>query len=120
MASTPGVVGDRSTRTRTQIHTYQLVARAVREQRPLFAYYEGRLVVMCPHVLGRRAGEWYVLGFGYFDVDFRTLAVPCSWRWLPLRDLEEPEIQGSFWLTAPRETRPSAYFVDAVEAESGG
>jgi hypothetical protein len=108
---------EQPTRSRAEAEAHAVIARGVRERRPVFAYCDGQLVVLCPHALGRRGTLSYVLGFGYFDIDRHSATVPCSWRWLRVASLQQVEIRGNFWLTAPRDTRPSTYFLDAIDEE---
>jgi hypothetical protein len=93
-----------------------LVQRAVRERRPILARCRRDLILVCPHALGRRGGDWYVLTFGYFDTSPGTFTSG-SWRWLRVADLSRVEIKGDFWLSAPPASRPSLRFLDEVVAE---
>ncbi len=94
-----------------------LVERAIRERRPILATCKEELIVACPHALGRRGGDWYVLTFGYFDTSPGSFTAG-SWRWLRLTDLRRVDVKGDFWLSAPPASRPPLRFLDEIVAEA--
>lgn len=95
----------------------RVFVRAIRERRPLLASHRGELLLVCPHAVGRRGRDWFVLAFGYFDSRPGAFTSG-SWRWLPTAELGDVELKGDFWLSTPPASRPSLQFLDEVMAQA--
>lgn len=82
--------------------TYLMVYRAVQTKRLVHAGLHGHSILFCPHVLGLRHAEPFVLGYqvsgmfaqrGEGDAD----APLRGWRWIRLGDLREARLVPGAW-----------------------
>ena len=109
-------------RIQTVEEIYQLLWKAVANQRALEAMYRGRFRLFCPHRLGRnRDGELRVLCYQYGG-DSKSGLEPdgsaANWRCIELERLSRVKLIESAWHTAPNHSRPGSCVVDAdIDAE---
>jgi hypothetical protein len=96
-------------------------ALAKREQ--VWAYLDGRLVRLCPHALGWREDEPYVLALVLRErpgaaIEGARWERLLGWEWLPVAALESPCPRQGDWITCPREQRPPTDFLSVVSCEA--
>lgn len=98
--------------------TFALVYHAVRTQQQIVGYVKGQGICFCPHAVGWRGADPYVLALVLPE---RAEARPDplrEWQWLCLADLGIPAVREGRWITAPRAQRPpAAAFLTHVYAE---
>ncbi len=121
-----------STKGQTPLHigcglpfdTFAIVHHAIRHREEVWGYMKGQGIRFCPHALGWRRDDAYVLGLILRE---RHEGVPdgaswewlMEWQWLRLADLEVPLARKGEWVTCPGDQRPSvAKFLTEVYAES--
>ncbi len=96
-----------------------LLRRAMRERRPVGAYYRGRWREFCPHVLGEKGIREHVLGYQFGGSSSTGLGPPGSpsnWRCFDLDLLDGVTLGSGPWFTAHNHSRPQSC-VDCVDAE---
>ncbi len=93
-----------------------VIGRAIQEHQQIRALRRGEEVVFCPHALGVRNGEPWVLGF---TMEANGLSpAPGSWVWFRLAELRAVSGQAGVWLTAPRWSRPEVRrFLEDIQVE---
>jgi hypothetical protein len=100
-----GVPEATSEQSRDEIHG--LLRSAAVQHRPVSAFYDGTLRLLCPHVLGyNQPGEWRVFCYQYGG-ETKSEPLPAGgqgiWRCLVLSKLS-----GVKWLDDPWRTEPHA------------
>jgi len=99
-----------------------LICGAMRVHAQVRGYLDGRGIRFCPHALGIRGEDTYVLGLVLDErrepvangPDWRWLM---EWRWIRVADLQIPIAEKGDWMTSPRSQRPSADFLTEVYVE---
>ena len=107
--------------------TYELLRRAANRRQPVAAIYDGLPRLLCPHVLGRKAGRFHALAF---QIGGRSnsgppgvLAEAGIWRCLAVEKLSQVELRDDAWRAGPR-SRPQTcideidFDVDAQPGDS--
>jgi len=89
-----------------QASASEIIRGAIQRNEQIRARHDRAEVVFCPHALGERRGEPWVLGFTL--VASPASPAPGSWEWFSLAGLQDVTAQPGVWLTAPRWSRPSA------------
>jgi hypothetical protein len=97
-----------------------VVRTAIRERRPIGAWYGGVRRLFCPHVLGcNQAGEYLVFSYQHGGESRSEPApVPSAgiWRCFALRKLSGVELLEGEWYTEPHAPQRC---VEQVEIEAG-
>jgi hypothetical protein len=96
-----------------EVETIGLVRRAICAREQVAGYLEGQGVRLCPHALGWRGEDIYVLGLVLRQRREPVADGPdwewlMDWRWIRLADLRIPVAQKGDWVTCPRAQRPNA------------
>jgi hypothetical protein len=115
-----GLSGGRGAREQGDV--YRVVRAAVEKRRPIFAVYDDRHRLFCPHRLGRnREGQLRVLCYQYGGESgsgLKPVGSPDNWRCLALDKLKSVELLNGMWRTAPNHSRPASCIIDPdVDAE---
>jgi hypothetical protein len=95
--------------------TYSLIWQAIEECRQVHASYAGHPRLLCPHLIGTRAGEPRALFFQFGGSSARGLAPGGDWRCFPLAGLSEVSLHDGDWHTRPHSQPQSC--IDEVELE---
>ncbi len=104
--------------------TFPQLHQAIVERQEIEGFLKGWRIRFCPHALGWREDDPYVLGLLLEDGQARFPDGGSSewlleWRWLRLADLTLPVARKGGSITCPIGQRPAASaFLTEVEAES--
>jgi hypothetical protein len=103
---------------RRAVHeTYELLRRAAARRQPVAAIYDGLPRLLCPHVLGRKAGEFHVLVYQIGGSSSSGWPLTASqsgiWRCLAVEKLSQIELSAEAWRTQPRSRRQTC--IDEVD-----
>src|ERR1700729_2819069 len=88
--------------------TYALLRRATARKQPVAASYDGLPRLLCPHVLGRKAGRYHAL---VYQIGGKSNSLPVMlseagvWRCLAVEKLSQVEFRDDAWRAGPR-SRP--------------
>ena len=97
--------------------TYELLRRAAARRQPVAAIYDGLPRLLCPHVLGRKAGQFHVLVYQIGGRSSSGWPLTASragvWRCLAVEKLSQVELSAEAWRTQPRSRRQSC--IDEVD-----
>ena len=97
--------------------TYELLRRAAARRQPVAAIYDGLPRLLCPHVLGRKAGEFHVLVYQIGGSSSSGWPLKASqsgiWRCLAVEKLSQIELSAEAWRTPPRSRRQTC--IDEVD-----
>jgi hypothetical protein len=89
--------------------TYELLWRAAARKQPVAAMYDDQPRLLCPHVLGRKAGRRHVLVYqigGRSNSETPVLAAGGGvWRCLAVEKLSDVELRADGWRSEPRSPR---------------
>ncbi len=104
------------------LETFILIHRAIQHREQLWGYCKGQPVRLCPHALGWRDDDAYVLALVLSDrrepADGASWEWLMEWQWIRLPDLDIPFARRDAWVTCPREHRPSTDFLTQVSIEA--
>jgi hypothetical protein len=108
-----GTTGHSAAQVLEEVETIGLVRRAICAHEQVAGYLEGQGVRLCPHALGWRGADLYVLGLVLRQRREPVADGPAwewlmDWQWIRLVDLRIPVAQRGDWVTCPRDQRPSA------------
>jgi hypothetical protein len=96
---------------------YLLLRRAAAGRQPVAAVYEGLPRLLCPHVLGRKAGRLHTFFYQFGGGSHRGLPmVPDGlggWRCLAVEKLSQVELRADAWHTEPRAPRQTC--IDEID-----
>jgi len=96
---------------------YEILCVAVARRRPVAAVYDGLLRLVCPHVLGRKAGRLHVFCYQFGGNSASGLAKALEgmggWRCLAVEKLSQVELRADAWHTQPRS--PQQTCIDEVD-----
>ena len=81
--------------------TYALIRGAIEQRQQVHASYAGHNRLLCPHVIGTKAGEPRVLFFQFGGGSSRGLAPGGDWRCLSIAGLSEISVLDGEWRTRP-------------------
>ena len=88
---------------------YLLLRRAAAGRQPVAAVYDGLPRLLCPHVLGRKAGRLHTFFYQFGGGSHRGLPMAPDgmggWRCLAVEKLSQVELRGDAWHTEPRAPR---------------
>ncbi len=112
-----------STDVQSDLEALGLVHRAILHREQVWGYYKGQGIRICPHALGWRGHEAYVLGLIVRDrrepiVEGSGWEWLMEWQWIRLTDLGIPFARKGDWVTCPREHRPPTDFLSHVVIEA--
>ena len=97
--------------------TYERLRRAAARRQPVGAIYDGLPRLLCPHVLGRKAGQFHVLVYQIGGRSSSGWPLTASrggiWRCLAVEKLSQVELSAEAWLTQPRSRRQTC--IDEVD-----
>ena len=98
---------------------YELLREAAVRRHPVAAIYDGRLRLLCPHVLGRKSGRLHGLFYQFGGSSRSGLAVgpegAGEWRCLSVEKLSQVEFCADPWHTESRSRRQTC--VDEVDLD---
>jgi len=100
-----------------------VIRGAIARREQVWAYRAGRLVRLCPHALGWREDEPYVLALVLRErpggaIEGARWERLLGWEWLPVAALESPCPRRGDWITCPREQRPPTDFLSIICCEA--
>jgi hypothetical protein len=97
--------------------TYELLRRAATRRQPVAAVYDGLPRLLCPHVLGRKAGRFHALVCQIGGMSSSGLPVAASeggvWRCLAVEKLSDIELCADAWRSGPRSPRQTC--IDEID-----
>ena len=96
---------------------YLLLRLAATGRQPVAAVYDGLPRLLCPHVLGRKAGRLHTFFYQFGGGSRRGLPmVPDGiggWRCLAVEKLSQVELRADAWHTEPRAPRQTC--IDEID-----
>jgi hypothetical protein len=97
----------------------EIIVEAIRNRRPIIAYYEGHRRLLCPHVIGLKRGRlqglFYQFG-GTSGSGLRPPGHPANWRCMLIDAMDGVESSEGAWHTARNHSQPQTC-VDRIIAE---
>ena len=91
--------------------TYAILRRAAARRQPVAAIYDDLPRLLCPHVLGRKAGRYHALVYQIGGRSNSGLPVVPSeagvWRCVAVEKLSQVELRADGWRSEPRSRRPA-------------
>jgi hypothetical protein len=100
--------------------TYELLRRAAACRRAVAAIYDGLPRLLCPHVLGRKAGRFQALVYQIGGRSHSGLpAAPAEagvWRCLAVEKLSQVELRADAWRSGPRSSRQTC--IDEIDFDT--
>jgi len=100
---------------------YELIRSAVLERDCLSAWYQGKLRLFSPVVLGTKAGEPHVLGYQFGGTSRQPLGPdgsPRNWRCLRVSELTDVNLIPGVWHTAGRR-KGVQNCIDQIDVSAG-
>jgi hypothetical protein len=89
---------------------FTIVKNAILGRKPVSAIYDGRIRLLCPHVLGEnKEGKYQALFYQFGGESSRGIepdGSPANWRCLALEKLCSIAVIAGGWHTAPNHSRP--------------
>ena len=101
---------------------WDLLARAIIERRTVRAHYHGHDRLLCPHLLGWKAGRARVLSYQTSGSTSGGMLSPDThqrWRWMVVDELEDAVITDDDWHSAAN-YRPGGTGVEVIEVAVEG
>src|SRR5260370_41628395 len=100
--------------------TYELLRRAAADRKPVAATYDGQLRLLCPHVLGRKKGQFHVFCYQFGGSSNSGLrGAPGArgyWRCLAVEKLSKVELHAGAWHPEPRSRQQTC--VDEIDFDA--
>ena len=100
--------------------TYELLRRAAARKQPVAALYDDQPRLICPHVLGRKAGRRHALVYQIGGRSNSRLPVAAAgrgvWRCLAVEKLSDVELRADGWRSEPRS--PGQTCIDEVDFDT--
>ena len=100
--------------------TYKLLRRAAARKQPVTAMYDDQPRLLCPHVLGRKAGRFQALVYQIGGRSNSELPVALSeagvWRCLAVEKLSQVELHADAWRSGPRSQRQTC--IDEIDFDA--
>jgi len=93
-----------------------LILTAIQNKLIVTATYQGKLRIMCPHVIGDKDGTLNALFFQFAGESKSGLPPGGQWRCVHVDELSDVSIAPGEWHTGPDHTRPQTC-VDEIIAE---
>ncbi len=94
----------------------EIVVRAIQEKLVVTAMYQGYERIMCPHVIGYKAGRLNALFFQFAGGSKSGLPPGGQWRCVHIDELSHVTAAPGEWHTGPSHTQPQSC-VDQIIAE---
>jgi hypothetical protein len=99
---------------------YAILRNAATRRQPVAATYEGQPRLLCPHVGGRKSGQWHVFcyQFGGGSNSAESLAPEDGglWRCFAVEKLSQVELRMGAWHTEPRSNRQTC--IDDIDFDT--
>jgi hypothetical protein len=96
---------------------YLLLRLAAAGRQPVAAVYDGLPRLLCPHVLGRKAGRLHTFFYQFGGGSRRGLPMAPDgiggWRCLAVEKLSQVELRADAWHTEPRAPRQTC--IDEID-----
>ena len=96
---------------------YELLRLAAIRRQPVAAMYDERLRLLCPHVLGHKAGRLHVVVYQFGGSSSRGLPMAPEgrgvWRCLAVEKLSQVALREGEWHSEPRSRRQTC--IDEVD-----
>jgi hypothetical protein len=96
---------------------YLLLRMAASGRQPVAAVYDGLPRLLCPHVLGRKAGRLHTFFYQFGGGSHRGLLMAPDgmggWRCLAVEKLSQVELRADAWHTEPRAPRQTC--IDEID-----
>jgi hypothetical protein len=96
---------------------YLLLRVAAAGRQPVAAVYDGLPRLLCPHVLGRKAGRLHTFFYQFGGGSYRGLPMVADglggWRCLAVEKLSQVELRADAWHTEPRAPRQTC--IDEID-----
>ena len=96
---------------------YLLLRMAASGRQPVAAVYDGLARLLCPHVLGRKAGRLHTFFYQFGGGSHRGLLMAPDgmggWRCLAVEKLSQVELRADAWHTEPRAPRQTC--IDEID-----
>ena len=83
-----------------------LIVTAIQQKLIVTAMYQGYERVMCPHVIGYKAGRLNALFFQFAGGSKRGLPPGGQWRCIHMDELQNIQLSPGEWHTGPDHSRP--------------
>lgn len=99
----------------TDSEVYELLRLAIMRRKPLAAEYDGQQRLLCPHVLGRKAGRLRAFCFQFGGSSNSQLGEIGAWRCLAVDKLKQVDWSDASWHTGPKSGQQTC--VDDVDFE---
>lgn len=94
--------------------TNDILTRAIRERRPVTAWYDGVRRVFCPHALGTKGRQRHVLAYQFAGGSTSSLPPEGEWRCFDVAKLADAALHEGPWFTAPNLFNPQSC-LDEIE-----
>ena len=99
--------------SQTDNEVYELLRLAILRRQPLAAVYDGQQRLLCPNVLGRKAGRLRVFCFQFGGTSNSKAGEVAGWRCLAVDKLRQVQWSEEPWRTGPKSGQQTC--VDTVE-----
>ena len=100
--------------------TYRLLRLAATRRQAVTAVYDGLHRLLCPHVLGRKAGRLHALVYQFGGSSNSGLPMTAErvgvWRCLAVEKLSQVELRADAWHTEPRSPRQTC--IDEIDFDA--
>jgi hypothetical protein len=100
--------------------TYELLRLAAARKQPVSAMYDDQPRLLCPHVLGRKAGQQHALVYQIGGRSNRGLPMVAEgggvWRCLAVEKVSDVEFRADGWRSEPR--APGQTCIDEVDFDT--
>jgi hypothetical protein len=100
--------------------TYELLRRAAARKQPVAARYDDQPRLLCPHVLGWKAGRRHALVYQIGGRSNTRLPVVAAgggvWRCLAVEKLRDVELRAEGWRSGPRS--PGQTCIDEIDFDT--
>jgi hypothetical protein len=99
--------------------TYERLLHAATRRQPIAAVYNGLPRLLCPHVLGRKAGRLHALVYqigGRSNSGRLTPSEAGVWRCLAVERLSQVEWRADAWRSGPRSSRQTC--IDEIDFDT--
>ena len=100
------------------VETYHLLREAILDGKQVIATYNGQVRLLCPYVLGTKAGRAQCLFYQFAGETSQGLIAPYSpdnWRCMRLEKLEDIQLHDGQWYGQTRGTSGSQTCIDTVD-----
>jgi hypothetical protein len=110
----------RPDRNQAMQEIYSLLRVAAARRQPVAAVYDGLPRLLCPHVLGRKAGRLHAFFYQFGGNSHSGLPIgpegKGGWRCLDVEKLSRVELRAEAWHTESRPPRQTC--IDAVDFDA--